>query len=888
MDIIEPYRLVFEKNPHPMWVYDTETLAFLAVNEAALRHYGYSREEFLSMTAVQLRPPEDIPRFHAYRVGPREQFHHSGIWRHLKKDGTLIEADIVVSDLLFQGRPARLVLSNDVTERRRMEASLVESEARLRTYLESASEGIVVVGREGRIEFVNAKTEEIFGYTRAELMGQRMEILLPEHLRAKHAAYRDSFVTEQRVRPTGLGIDMEGRRKDGTEFSVEVGLSSVPVRDGVVQIAFINDITTRKQAEAALRESEQRFRNMVETTSDWVWEVDENGVYTYVSPQVRQMLGYEQEEMLGKTPFDVMAPEEGRRCREFFQGAARDARPFSGFENTVIHRSGRRVVLETNGVPFFDSRGVFRGYRGIDRDISSRREADCALRESEASLARAQRIAHLGNWEEDMETGELRWSDEVYRIFQLPPGEPLSHERFFELVHPEDRPAVRNAVQVALDKGTPYSIDHRIVLPGGAECYVHEHAEVVRDPHGSVRLAGTVQDITEYKRLEDQLRQSQRMEAVGRLAGGVAHDFNNLLTIISGYSELLAAQLDPDSPMRKDVEEIIHAGERAASLTRQLLAFSRRQILQLRVFGLNAVVADLDKMLRRLIGEDVDLLTVLDPGLGTVKADPTQIEQVIMNLAVNARDAMPRGGRLLIQTGNVHLDENYVRDHAEVQPGSYVMLAVTDNGIGMTAGTMSHIFEPFFTTKARDKGTGLGLSTVYGIVKQSGGSIFVYSEPGRGTTFKIYLPRVDEHAVVPHAAEGRPLSRGAETVLVVEDEAGVRDLIRAILEGHGYHVLDADSGPEALEIVRRRAAPVHLMITDVVMPGMSGGELAEMAHAIAPDMKVLFISGYTDEAVVQHGVLHAGIPFLQKPFTRHALAAKIRELLDVADSAAAH
>jgi two-component system, cell cycle sensor histidine kinase and response regulator CckA len=881
MDIHEPYRLVFENNPNPMLVFDIETFAFLAVNEAAVRHYGYSREEFLAMTACQIRPPEDVPRFiaHHRNLNQGKDTRRSGLWRHLKKDGTIIQVEIASSELPFQNRPARLVSVTDVTERVRMEASLRESEARLRTYLESASEGIVAVDREGRIEFVNARTGEMFGYTRGELIGQPLEILLPERYRDMHTGRRAMYAANPRMRPMGMELSLTGRRKDGTEFPIEVGLSAVPVDGGLVQIGFINDITIRKRAEEELKESEERLRNLMETTSDWVWEFDENAVFTYVSPRIRTILGYEPEELLGRPVFDFMPEEEARRVREFHQVVSALAAPIQNFEHAGLHKTGRLAVLETSAVPWFDRNGTFRGYRGIDRDVTERKKADEALRRSEASLARAQRIAHLGNWEEDVLTGELRWSEEVYRIFQIPKDEPLTRETFYERVHEEDRAAVRGAVQAAMASGTPYSIDHRIVLPDDGVRHVRELAEVARDSKGGVRLLGTVQDVTEYKRLEEQLRQSQRMEAVGRLAGGVAHDFNNLLTIISGYSELLALRFPPHAPERNDLDEIIHASERAASLTRQLLAFSRRQILQSTVLNLNTVVADLDKMLRRLIGEDVRLETLLDPALGFAKADPTQIEQVVMNLAVNARDAMPRGGRLTIQTRNVELDRSYSWGHPEVAPGNYVMLAVSDDGIGMSRETMSHIFEPFFTTKSRDKGTGLGLSTVYGIVKQSGGAIFPYSELGRGTTFKIYLPRVDEHAAAQRANAPPPLERGAETILVVEDEAGVRTLIRAILENNGYRVLEAQRGGEALEILGGSPEPVNLMITDVVMPEMSGSELAVHAAAVAPGMKVLFISGYTDEAIVNHGVLDADIPFLQKPFTQEALTRKIRELL---------
>ena len=881
----EHHSLVFERNPQPMWIYDWETLAFLAVNEAAIAQYGYSREEFLALTLSDMHPPEDIPLLlrHLAQRAKVEGGQKMGLWRHRKKDGTVFDVEINAFNLEFRARPARLVVATDVTERKRMEASLVESEARLRTYLESASEGIVVVDRAGRIEYVNARTEEMFGYTRRQLLGETIEILLPERYQARHVERRDDYVARPRPRPMGIGMELVGRRSDGTEFPVEVGLSAVPVKDGTIQIGFINDISARKESETALRESEQRFRNLVETTSDGVWETDEHGAFTYVSPQVRGVLGYEPVDMLGKTTFDFMTPEEACRVRPLYHEKLLAAMPLNRIEQLMLRRDGTEVVVENNGVPFFDGEGVLRGYRGIARDITERRKADDALRESEASLNRAQRMARLGNWEENMLTGELRWSDEVFNIFHLS-GEklPLRREDFFAMVHPEDQAAVRAAVAEAMRTGRPYSIDHRIVLADGDERHVHEHAELVFDDTGRcMRLVGTVQDITEYKRLEEQLRQSQRMEAVGRLAGGVAHDFNNLLTIISGYSELLLGQTENDSPERKDLLEISKAAKRAGSLTRQLLAFSRRQILQLKVINLNTVIADLDKMLRRLIGEDVELRLALDPNLGMARADPTQIEQVIMNLAVNARDAMPHGGHLLIETSCAELDEFYTASRPDMKPGSYILIAVTDTGMGIPADILPHIFEPFFTTKARDKGTGLGLSTVYGIVKQSGGSIYVYSEPGRGTTFKIFFPLAEDVTGLvrprPAAAEA---PRGTETILVVEDEQAVRMLIRTILEAHGYSVLEAHRGKEALEILQERTEPIDLMITDVVMPEMSGRELAEFATVLAPRMKVLYISGYTDDAIVQHGVLGPGVPFLQKPFTHEALTRKIRDMLD--------
>jgi signal transduction histidine kinase/ActR/RegA family two-component response regulator len=385
----------------------------------------------------------------------------------------------------------------------------------------------------------------------------------------------------------------------------------------------------------------------------------------------------------------------------------------------------------------------------------------------------------------------------------------------------------------------------------------------------------------ELSQTQEQLAQSQKIEAVGRLAGGIAHDFNNLLTVITGRAQLLLARLRPGDPLRRDVDLIQKTGEQAATLTRQLLAFSRKQVLQPRVVDLNAVVADIETMLRRLIGEDIDLVVVPAPELGRVRVDPGQLEQVLVNLAVNARDAMPEGGRLTIETANVELGPAYSRRHVGVQPGFYVMLAVTDTGHGMDAVTQARLFEPFFTTKEKGKGTGLGLATVYGIVKQSGGNIWVYSEPGQGTTFKIYLPRVEEAVeAVEAAATVVAPPRGSETVLLVEDDEEVRSLVWDILQVYGYTVLQARHPGEALLIAEKHTDPIHLLLTDVVMPQMSGRQLAERLGRARREMKMLYMSGYTDNAVVHHGVLDSGMVYLQKPFTPDSLARKVREVLD--------
>ena len=450
-------------------------------------------------------------------------------------------------------------------------------------------------------------------------------------------------------------------------------------------------------------------------------------------------------------------------------------------------------------------------------------------------------------------------------------------------MHPEDRDRVRAAFDASVANRKPYSVEHRIIRPDGTLRHVREHAEPEVDESGAVRMIGTVQDITEYKRLQDQFLQAQRLESVGRLAGGVAHDFNNLLTVIIGYSDLVLAQIAPEAALAMPMEEIRKAAQRAADLTGQLLAFSRKQIVQPKTLDLNALIADIENMLRRLIGEDVKLITHAGSSLDQVMADPGQITQVLMNLAVNARDAMPNGGKLILETRNVVFDEGYAEKHPYLKPGPYVHLSVSDTGSGMSEETRNHLFEPFFTTKEKGKGTGLGLSTVYGIVKQANGHIWVYSEPGVGTTFNICLPRA-----APGSAAAEPpcvceaVLRGSETLLVVEDQQEVRQLARDVLQGYGYEVLDAGGGEEALELCRAHGGPIHLLLTDVVMPMMTGRELADKIKPLRPEIRVLFMSGYTDNVIVHHGALEPEVAYLQKPFSPLSLALKVRETLQTA------
>jgi PAS domain S-box-containing protein len=515
----------------------------------------------------------------------------------------------------------------------------------------------------------------------------------------------------------------------------------------------------------------------------------------------------------------------------------------------------------------------------LESDLAERERIGKALRQSEARYRSLFERNKAGVFRSLVEDRILDCNQAFAQMFGYEREELLALPA--HILYPGGK-AERDARRAEFQKN-PEETDKEMCYrhKDGRPVWVIQNVVVLKEEDGSTVVEGTVVDITERHLLEEKLRQSQKMEAVGRLAGGVAHDFNNLLTVIEGYCRLLADRLESDPAAREQVKRIDDAAERAASLTRQLLAFSRKQVLQPRVINLTSLVANLDKLLRRLIGEDIELLTKTAPDLGLVKTDPSQIEQVIMNLAVNARDAMPDGGRLTLETANVELDSSYAEEHPGVIPGPYVMLAVSDDGTGMTAETQARIFEPFFTTKELGRGTGLGLSMVYGIVSQSGGHIWVYSELGHGTTFKIYLPRTDEKAS-NFLVEKQVVSslRGTELILVVEDDPQLRELVNNILTASGYSVLAPTDAQAIHSIAEDALSKINLLLTDVVMPGINGRELARQFVSRNPGIKVLYMSGYTENAIVHHGVLDESTHFLQKPFTPTALTAKVREVLD--------
>lgn len=743
------YRTLFDSITDPLFVYDRETLAYLEVNDAAVHHYGYSREEFLKLTLRDIRPVEEVPKLLEMLMHSFENFEHRGLWKHRKKDGSIIDVEISAYGLNYQDRPACLVAARDVSERLRFETKMMHTSRLLQAVADGTPDALFIKDREGKYLLFNRAASRFVGKPIEEVLGRDdLAVFNPES--AHLIMTNDRLVME-----TGQSQSLEELldTPDGPRMFQALKAPYLDEHGNVIGvIGSSRDITEGKSTEEALRLRDHIIQELAQGILITDATRPENPIID-ASRGVHRLTGYSRDELLGKT-------------FQFLQGPETD-------------------------------------------DETSQLLSDSLAAGKECNV-------ELVNYRKD-----------------------------------------------------------------GSIFYGNLAINPVHDKKGLLKyFVGILSDVSQRKRLEDQLRQSQKMEAVGRLAGGVAHDFNNLLTIITGYSEILLEQQGVDTIVRESAHAISEASSRAASLTRQLLGFSRKSILQPKVLDVNSVVSNIAAMLRRLIGEDIELVTNLAPFTQTVRVDPGQLDQILMNLAVNARDAMPRGGRLTISTSNVHLTESDVLASPECKPGRYVMLSVSDTGVGMTPETLPRIFEPFFTTKEIGKGTGLGLPMVLGIVQQSGGAIHVESQLNEGTVFKIYLPTIQHDELQPTEFNQQQPLHGTETVLITEDEEAVRRLAEMSLRKYGYHVIAAASGLEAIQKYASHQGPVHLLLADVVMPGMSGPELAETLRQQQPPIKVLLMSGYTDDAVIRHGLLEDEINFIQKPFTPLALAEKIRAVLD--------
>ncbi len=901
------------------------------VNESFTRLTGYSRQESIGRTSLQLnllQQPADRDRM---LQTIREKGSARNLEMHFRtKSGEVLVGLLSAEVIEWAGGQCLLTVVRDITDRKQIEEALRFSEERYRELFENATDLVYTHDLAGNFTSLNRAGERVTGYSRDEAYRLNIaDIVSPEYRQKALEMMRSKLDSGG-----GTTYEVEIISKSGKRILLEVSTRLILHEGQPVGVQGLGrDVTERRRAEM----ERDRFLHMQTALSqaghDLLSTLDLDDILEKIlqnarqaipaaekgavllwneqrqSLQVRRTSGYRDPRVTG-TVFDV---REGYAVRVALSRlplilsdvkADAEVRYDGPIEEIRSIRSALAAPLIARnrllGVISLDSDQPH-AFHGDDQQLLAAFSGHAAMALENAALyeqvqesrenyrivsdlvsdwAYALRVDAQGHT-----TGE--WVTGAFSRVTGYTADEFAVHGWLGLVHSDDR-VMAEAHRANLLKGEPDVLECRIVTKAGDVRWIRDYARPLWDSQQNrvTSIYGAAQDISERHILEDQLRQAQKMEAVGRLAGGVAHDFNNLLMVMRGYSELLLDQPGADTTVKKSAEHIHAAAERAASLTQQLLAFSRKQVLAPQVLNLNAVISNSEKLLRRLIGEDVELITNLKEDLGQVKADPNQIEQVAMNLAINARDAMPRGGKLIIETANAELDEVYVRHHPGARPGRFVMLAVTDTGTGMSPDTQARIFEPFFTTKEMGKGTGLGLATVYGIVKQSNGYIWVYSEPGRGTAFKVYLPRVDEFAATAPAPPAPHQVRAAvETILVVEDEDAVRALACEFLTSRGYKVLQAGNGSQAMEISRKHAGKIDLLMTDVVMPGMSGRELAERLTPERPDMRVLYVSGYTDEAIDHHGILDPNTLFLQKPFSRETLSRKLSEIFEVSPAA---
>lgn len=915
-------------------------------NDVMARMYGYN----VAAEMVGARMGDLMPRSNPDNQAYLSAFIQSN---YRLTDGESQELDIEGNSRTFLNNLVGIVQNNDIvrawgtqrdiTERKKTEDALRESEERYERLVELSPDAIIVHSDE-KITFCNTATVKLVGASSAtDLIGRSIfDFVAPAH--------RDllsSRLIEIHNGETLGSIETKCRRVDGSYVNVEIQSVSFGSRDDPAMQAVIRDISERKSAEEAqakLRSERDELLEQLQLQIEFMPVAfiltDTQFRTTYWNPAAERIFGFSKEEAIGTFGHHLLVESKPFVDQIFVRVAAGEPSISSFTEN--ITKDGRRISCDWYVAPLKKADGSFVGLMCMAQDVSDRKRAEGVVKEANERALKdyerlVERIATLGQTlsnarelntifralreftvvsvpcdgmmislyepEKNVRRMAYCWVDGAERetsdLINLPVGDGLTgraiksgsieaDNEYQKTWHPgsvfigkQDEGSLPQSALSAPMIVMGQTVGCVEIQSYQLHAYRDEHTTAMRMAANLAATAVENVDLIERERVNaEHLRQSQKMDAVGQLAGGVAHDFNNLLTVITGYSDLGLRRMQSTDPMRANLEQIKKAGDRATSLTRQLLAFSRKQMFQEKVIDVNSIVADMDKMLRRLIGEDIDLVSLLEPSLCRIKADPGQIEQVLLNLAVNARDAMPRGGKLTIETVHANLDEGYVKSHTVAEPGRYVMLAVSDTGTGMDAKTQERIFEPFFTTKEVGRGTGLGLATVYGIVKQSGGNIWVYSEPGKGTTFKIYLPIAKDLASPELEVNPVDTPQGEGTILLVEDDALVRDLASDILETNGYRVLTAANGVEALRVCTEQLGHINVMVTDVVMPQMGGRELAERVSRLRPETKVLYMSGYTDDAIVRHGILEDSVSFIQKPFSFELLTRKVREVLE--------
>ena len=829
-------------------------------NDRAVSTYGYSREEILGMNIRGLRHPAGAGAFEAQWKSAGERGSLVFETTHQNRQGGAIPVEVSVRTIQAGENRLRQSIIRDITERKAMDEKMRRMLDAFSAVIEASPAAIISLAPDMRVTTWNQAAQRMFGWTAEEAIGAVAPFVPPDRMESAHRIHQNAARGEGTTVLRALGQCKDGR-------IINLSLSAAPLHDPLGRYSGVAlnllDTTEQTKGEEALQRNESLFRATFEQAAVGMNYVSLEGRFLRVNPRYCEITGYSQEELLQLGFRDITHPDdlpgEDQRTGALLRGESQ-----TGSQNKrYIRKNGSVVWVHVTATLLRSGSGEPLHFVGVVEEITERLRAEEALRQSEDRFRRLVESAPQGIMvERDLRI--LYVNPAVVAMFGAASAAALQGRDALELVTPEDRAVVRERSGLVARRGSAPPVERPYLRVDGTPFPVEVSAAPIEYDGQPANLV-FLRDITERKqteaekrRLEEQLLQAQKMESLGRLAGGVAHDFNNHLTVIAGYCEMLLGRMDAGDTLREEVEEIRAAGDRAGALTQQLLAFSRKQIVAPKPVSLNEVVLESGKMLRRLIGEQVEIVTRLDPALGLVVADRGQMSQVLVNLVINARDAMPSGGRIVIETLNVDLDQSAGPRHNNAAVGPFAVLSVTDTGVGMSEETMQHVFEPFFTTKGMGIGTGLGLSTVYGIVRQNRGWIQVESRPGEGP------------ADIP---------RGAETVLIAEDQAEVRRLALRILKSNGYDMLEASSGPDALEVSRNHAGPIHLLVTDVVMPGMTGRELAARLLETRPQIKVLYISGYTADVIGRAGVIETGLAYLPKPFTPAQLALKVREVL---------